>query len=286
MPRFEGKGLGAALVLGLVTGGTLPATAQETVKVGTETKRAAGTVVSLTAGDVACYIKLKDDRGTTFEEMAGFEICGQRTLVGKRVALTYAMNKVQSPACQGDPDCKKTVAVALVTAARVVAAPTPPAPATAARPPSTWCSANELVVFNCATNTRIISACASKGATADSGSLQYRFGKPDGAEPEIVQPRDKVVPSKAALGSNFPLSGGGGAWLRFTSGELVTTLYSAIGRFGPKGEVRERGGLVATKQGKEVASFKCVGTVSGELGPDWFARVGIGDGGQDFDMPE
>lgn len=281
MRKYAFIGVGIAAVLGLA----VPAGAQDTVKVGSETKRATGTVVSLTAGDIACYIKLKDDRGTIFEEMADFPICEQRALVGKRVALTYALNKVQSPDCQGDPDCKKTRTVALVTAARVAAASMPPA-APAAKPRTTWCSADELVVFNCATNTRIVSACASKGATATSGSLQYRFGKPDGAEPEIVQPRDKVVPSKAALGSNFPLSGGGGAWLRFTAGDLVTTLYSAIGKFGPNGSVQERGGLVATKQGKEVASFKCVGAPRGELGPDWFQRVGITDGGQDFEMPE
>jgi hypothetical protein len=141
-------------------------------------------------------------------------------------------------------------------------------------------------VFNCSTGSRIVSACASRGATATSGYLQYRFGKPEGTEPEIVQPEAKVVPSKAALGGTVPFSGGGAAWLRFTVGQLHTTLYSAIGKFGPKGEIQDRSGLHAVRQGKEVASLKCQRTPTSELGPDWFFKVGIKDGGVDFDLPE
>lgn len=282
MRRFGGKGLGASLMLVLVQ--AVPAAAQESVKVGAETKRAAGTVVSLTAGDVACYIKLKDDRGAVFEEMADFGLCDQRALVGKRVALAYTLAKVPSPECQGDPDCKRTRTVALVTAAKAAAATPPAAPAATAR--KTWCAADEQVVFDCVTNTRIISVCASRGATAASGTLQYRFGKPDGAEPEILQPRDKVVPSRAALGDTFPLSGGGGAWLRFTVGDLRTTVYTAIGKFGPKGETAERAGMVAHRAGKEIASLKCIGKPTSLLGPDWFGHAGVKSGGQDFELPD
>lgn len=80
-----------------------PANAQDTVKVGQETKRAAGTITSMNAGDTACYLELKDDRGASFEEMARFEICEQQALLGKRVALTYVLQNVMSPDCQGDP---------------------------------------------------------------------------------------------------------------------------------------------------------------------------------------
>src|SRR5690349_19173865 len=61
------------------------ASAQDTVRIGNETKRAFGTVTALSAGDVACYVTLRDDRGAPFEEMALFEICEQPGLVGKRV---------------------------------------------------------------------------------------------------------------------------------------------------------------------------------------------------------
>jgi hypothetical protein len=97
-------------LLATIVAMTLPAqaSAQETVKVGQETKRAFGTIVALNAGDTACHLKLKDDRGAAFEEMARFEICEQRALLGKRVALAYVQQAVMSPDCQGDPACRKT----------------------------------------------------------------------------------------------------------------------------------------------------------------------------------
>lgn len=101
-----------------------------TVKVGKQTKRASGTIVSMEAGDVACYVNLKTDAGVTFQEMADFEICEQeQALKGKRVALTYVVGKVMAASCQGNPDCKKTQTVALISAVKVLrgAAPQPPA---------------------------------------------------------------------------------------------------------------------------------------------------------------
>ena len=273
-------------VLSLALGLAAPAIAQDTVKIGSETKRTGGTVVSLTAGDTGCYMTLKDDRGASFQELAVFDLCERKNLVGKRVTLAYAMQKVMSPDCQGDPNCKKTRTVALVTAATIAAAPpTTSRPATPAKARATWCTADEQVIFNCATNTRIISVCASKGATATTGTLQYHFGKPDGTEPEVEQPRDRLAPAKAALGDSFPLSGGGGAWIRFQVGQLRTTIYTAVGKFGPNGQVQQRAGLVAVQQGKEIASVRCVGKETSELGPDWFNRVGIQSGGEDFDLP-
>ena len=101
----------------------------DTVQIGNLTKKAVGTVTSLQTGDIACYITLKDDKGATFREMADFEICEQRSLVNRRVALTYAQRRVQSPECQGDESCKKSITVALVTQARPVATTSPTSPA-------------------------------------------------------------------------------------------------------------------------------------------------------------
>lgn len=268
-----------ALAALLVAGFALPAATQDTVKVGTETKRAAGTIVGLTAGDTACSVKLKDDRGATTEEMADFPICEQRSLVGKRVALTWAARKVMSPECQGNVDCKKSVTVALIVGAKVQAAAT-------ASARTTFCAADEVTVFNCATAGRIVSVCASKGSPAVAGWLQFRFGKPDAAEPEIVSPAGHVPPARAAFGGSVPYAGGGAAWLRFSTGKVTSTVYSAIGRFGPKDEIVERSGLVAHSDGKQIASLACVGKVTGDFGPDWFERAGIKDGGQEFDLPQ
>ena len=100
-----------------------PASAQETVKIGQDVKRAYGTIASMNAGDTACYLTLKDDRGVAFEEMARFEICEQQALIGKRVALTYVLQNVMSPDCQGDPGCKKTRTVAVISTAKPAARP-------------------------------------------------------------------------------------------------------------------------------------------------------------------
>jgi len=283
--------LPGATMLAVLLPFSVAAQGVETVKIGQQVKRAFGIVTGMNAGDTACYLKLKDNRGATFEEMAGFDFCEQRSLVGKRVALSYILQSVMSPECQGDPACKKTVSVVLVSAARPMAASPPtaasPPAAAATRPTASFCNINEAIVFSCRTSSRLISVCASKGATATSGHLQYRHGKLDSGEPaEIIQPTALVPPPKAATGGSFPLAGGGGAWLRFTIGQLNSTVYTAIGRLGPKGEVAERAGMVAEHQGKQIASLKCVGKPVSELGPDWFDRVGIKTNGQDFDLPD
>jgi hypothetical protein len=257
------------------------ADAQDTVKVGQETKRTSGTIMSANAGDTACYLKLKDDRGAVFEEMARFEICEQRALVGKRVALTYVQQAVMSPDCQGDPACKKTRTVVMVSAAKPVVA----AQANVAQ--TSFCTSEETVVFACVAGAKMVSVCASKPAGPNRGYLQYRFGKPDSSEPlEMILPESHLPPSKVATGENVPFSGGGGSWLRFAKAPLAYTVYSGIGKWGPKGEIREKGGVVVERQGKAIATVKCTSKPGGELGPYWFEQMGITANGQDFDFPD
>jgi len=95
-----------------------------TVKVGKETKKTVGVLTELQAGDVACYLTLKDDRGAEFSELGDFSVCEKTSLVGKRVTLTYSLGNVMADECQGNPDCTKTRRVALVTA--MAAAPAAP----------------------------------------------------------------------------------------------------------------------------------------------------------------
>jgi hypothetical protein len=272
-------------LLATIVAMTLPAlaSAQDTVKVGQETKRAFGTITSINAGDTACYLKLEDDRGATFEEMARFELCEQRALLGKRVALTYVQQTVMSPDCQGDPACRKTRTVALISAAKPVAAQaTTPTPGQAS-----FCTSEESVVFACRTGGKMVSVCAAKTAGPTRGYLQYRFGKPDSPEPlEMILPESQLSPPKVATGENVAFSGGGGSWLRFTKAPLAYTVYSGIGKWGPKGEIRDKSGVVVERQGKAIATLKCSSKPIGELGPDWFQRMGITANGQDFDFPD
>lgn len=256
-----------------------------TVKIGEATKKTVGTVTATNSGDVACYITLKDDRGAVFEEMAAFEICDQKPpLKGKRVTLGYTLQKVMSAECQGNPDCKKTRTVALVSSARIIGAP---ATAPAGARQTSFCTPAETVVFSCRTGARMVSVCASKDAGLNRGALQYRFGKLDSSEPlDITLPEGQVVPAKAATGASVPFSGGGGSWLRFARSQSTYTVYSGIGNWGPKGEKMTKQGLHVERAGKPVATLKCLDKPISLLGPDWFEKVGIRDNNQGFDFPD
>lgn len=271
-------------VLGMLMTWPMASHAQDTVKVGQETKRAAGTITAMNAGDVACYLTLRDDKGARFEEMADFEICQQRALLNRRVALAYRPQSVMSPDCQGDPACKKTRTVALVVSAKPIADPAP-----AARPAAqaSLCTATEDVVFSCRTGAKMVSVCASKDAAPGRGYLQYRFGKPDSSDPlELVLPEAKVPPAKAANGANEAYSGGGGSWLRFFNRPASYTVYSGIGNWGPKGEKRIKEGLLVERDGKQVAKLACTDKPIGAMSPDWFEKQGVVRASQEFYFPD
>lgn len=271
------------VLLAMLLASPLVAQAQEvpTVKVGQATKKTVGTVTATNSGDIACYLTLKDDRGVVFEEMADFEICDQKPpLKGKRVTLTYSLQKVMSDECQGDPACKKTRTVALVSAARIIDAKP------AARRTS-FCTPAETVVFACRTGAKMASVCAS-GDTGPKGTLQYRFGKLDGSEPleQILPEGGQVSAARAASGESVPFSGGGGAWLRFAKGQFTYTVYIGIGNWGPKGEKRTKAGLHIEHAGKPLATLKCQEEPISLLGPDWFEKVGVTPGKEEFDFPD
>ncbi len=269
----------------------LVAHAQEvpTVKVGQATKKTVGTVTATNSGDVACYLTLKDDRGAVFEEMADFEICNQKPqLKGKRVTLTYSLQKVMSDECQGDPACKKTRTVALVSAARIITAgSTTSTDAKPAAQRTSFCTPAETVVFACRTGAKMASVCASKDA-GPKATLQYRFGKLDGSEPleQVLPEGGQVAAARAAHGESVPFSGGGGAWLRFAKGQFTYTVYTGIGNWGPKGEKRTKAGLHIEHAGKPLATLKCQEKPISLLGPDWFEKVGVKPGKEEFDFPD
>lgn len=268
--------------------------AQTTVKIGKETKRTSGVVRSVEAGDVACYLNLTDERGVAFTELAEFEICEMPALVGKRVTLGYTLGNVMADECQGDPDCTKTRTVALVSSVKVVAAnpapakPAPAKPAPAKTPRQTsFCTPREIVVFACRTGAKLVSVCASRDASPTRGTVQYRFGKPDSNDPlELAIPAGTPIPPKAATGENVPFAGGGGSWLRFRSGPFAYVVYSGIGKWGPRGETREKQGIVVERGDKVVATLPCTGKLTSELGPEWFETVGIESNGEDFFFPD
>lgn len=118
--RFCVLMLGASVI-------ALPAFAGDVarIKIGAFSKRAYGTLRSATAGDRACYLSMKDDRGVNFEEMADFDFCERKNILrfrGKRLALIYEMASVLAAECDGNMDCGKSDRVALIKKMRIIPA--------------------------------------------------------------------------------------------------------------------------------------------------------------------
>ena len=96
------------------------------IKIGAFSKRAYGTLRSASAGDTACYLYMKDDRGAAFDEMADFDFCEPKNIrrfKGKRLALSYEITSVLSAECDGNMDCGKSDRVALIRKIRIALAP-------------------------------------------------------------------------------------------------------------------------------------------------------------------
>lgn len=275
---------------------SLAGNAAATVLVGGVNKPSIGTVNQLQAGDVACYVSLTDDQGRRYQESADFAFCEKPAqYLGKRVSLAYALASVMAPDCQGNPACKKTIRIPVIQSMTVLGAPVatapqaaPPAARTGQQGQTSFCTPRETVVFACRTATRLVSVCASGDAGRNRGYLQYRFGKPDSAEPlELMLPEGEQLPSRAATGESVPLAGGGASWLRFRKGAFAYVTYAGVGRWGPGGQTDFKQGVVVERDGKMIANLKCAKEPLGELGPDWFEKTGVTLRAQEtFDLPD
>ncbi len=149
------------------------------------------------------------------------------------------------------------------------------APACAA---DSHCSAGEATVFNCSAGKKIVSLCASHDLGKSSGYLQYRFG-PKG-EPEIQAPATKTHPAATMKSGMLMFSGGGGAYLRIANAGYEYVVYTATGRGWGSKE-----GVAVEKGGKPVANVMCKGAAQSELGPEFFAKVGLDADDKAFDLP-
>jgi hypothetical protein len=95
----------------------------EMVKVGAFSKRTTGVVKSITDGDQGCYYELKDAKGRSFTETAGFELCDpkfKRLYKGKKVFLSYKVEKVMADDCEGNPECTRHKNDAVVKKIKVI----------------------------------------------------------------------------------------------------------------------------------------------------------------------
>lgn len=126
--------------------------------------------------------------------------------------------------------------------------------------------------------TKAVSVCGSPDLTADSGFLQYRFGRL--AALELSYPPAGTDWRKVTHGGTLMFSGGGGAFLAFTNAPFRYVVYSATGRgWGSKA------GVVVEKNGRKIASLACKGKVKSELGPELFSAAGIETADDSFVLP-
>ena len=229
----------------------------------------AGRLVALQAGDVACYADV-EVKGEVQNLMAGFHVCEQEALIGKRVRLGWREASVLAADCEGDMDCGRSDTVQLID--RMIA-----------EPASATCAASEQTAFTCRVGGKQVSVCFVAGE--EGAWLQYRFG-PAGKPPEMTVPAEPTTPSRAAEGRAESYSGGGASWLRFKRGEHAYVVYTGIGRWGERGATKEQSGVVVERGGKRIASLLCDGAMRSDLGADWFERVVINASkNSEFEIP-
>lgn len=234
-----------------------------------------GTVKSMQAGDVACYVDLIGDDGKIYQSMANFEICDKTRLIGKRVNIFYEQGNIMAASCNGDMDCRRTETVWIIN--KMTKIPEPPKYQYSDVP--SHCFPNEKIIFSCNTNSnKVISMCSSKNRSRNSGYLQYRFG--DLASfPEYVFPMNHDKASKFFYSGNLTYSGGGGAYLKFINGSYSYVVYTGIG----KGWSKQ--GMVIQEGDDEIARYACKGTWQSDIGPELFNQLGLINDDYGFAIP-
>lgn len=141
------------------------------------------------------------------------------------------------------------------------------------------CTKQELTLFNCRIDKKVVSVCASEPVSTKSGYLQYRFGSL--AAPELIYPSKKIRPGKWLSGNTLIFSGGGGAYLRFIRNRYHYVVYTAIGHgWG------EKAGVSIEKDGYRKVNLSCSNPPITELGPDLFERAQITMDQIGFELPE
>jgi hypothetical protein len=162
----------------------------------------------------------------------------------------------------------------------------------------TLCHPNEIVVLSCATGTHFLSICASPNLSKDASYLQYRYGSKD--KLELVYPATPQPPAGLFVPFQQMYSGGGGTFLQFKNNNYTYTVFSALGKWGkscftpheePQTCLQEVEGIAVQNNGKQVANIPChkdADFVAGELGPNYWDKIGLTNSGPqpDFDIPQ
>lgn len=141
------------------------------------------------------------------------------------------------------------------------------------------CNEQEQIIFSCSVGKNIVSVCASKAISNTDGFIQYRFGKKNA--PELIFPNAKTVSNHSMIkAKTLMFSGGGGAYLRFISGQYSYIVYTAIGKgWGTKE------GVAVEKNETLLANLMCQDVPISMLGEEFFTRAGLLGDENEFSLP-
>lgn len=120
-----------------------------------------------------------------------------------------------------------------------------------------------------------VAICASEALSADAGHLRYR----ETGRWQVEHPAADEPAARAFRSGTLMYSGGGGAFVRFDRQGETYTVYTGIGRGWEKAGVQVRAGE------RVVRAIACEGEVESELGPALFARAGLPDDPEGFEIP-
>ena len=124
--------------------------------------------------------------------------------------------------------------------------------ARAADTQTTLCSDQETVVFSCALSDRkLVSLCASRNLSRDSGYLQYRFGQ-DISGIELEYPSRSTRASVAFKYLHHYFAKGGTSAVSFRIGTFRYSLFRTTSAFGFNGA-----GVIVDKADKRIAYLRC-----------------------------
>jgi hypothetical protein len=100
---------------------------------------------------------------------------------------------------------------------------------------TTLCKLEETTVFSCALpKKKIVSLCASKDASENTGYMQYRFGR-NISSIELEYPHKKIPAKEVFKYYSFVFSKGGTAAISFRIGSYRYSLFSTASVYGYNG---------------------------------------------------
>jgi hypothetical protein len=129
---------------------------------------------------------------------------------------------------------------------------------------STLCTTDEVSVFSCNTNNRIISLCGSKKNSGSTSYVQYRFGRPNRIE--LVYPEQKKPATAKTFKTRFNnyAHGSTESTVSFSIGIYTYTVHSDLilggsdemnnaepGVYGP------HAGVLIEKRGETIRDITC-----------------------------